>query len=180
MNFSEDGKWLALASDTETIHIWRLDKLTKNNEKVLSGESPEGSTSLANSNGDSHTNNGNSGSSLPKNGKEYLSSWLSWGASAANDLAKQVLPTSMGNALSAERAFITAQLPASGLKSRIAIINNGLSSVRILACTKEGYLLTYDANIDEGGEANLIKQHCLTNEGNGENDMVDEENDGEF
>ena len=120
MNFSEDGKWLALASDTETLHIWRLDKLfaTANkdsNPSGLTGDSPDGSIS---SNHGQVIHNGGA-SSIVQNpslntGKEYLSSWLTWGKNQANDLAKQVLPTSVGNALSAERAFITAQLPASG------------------------------------------------------------------
>ena len=45
MNFSADGKWLALTSDTETIHIWRLDKLQSDNKsKSFDSSSPETSS----------------------------------------------------------------------------------------------------------------------------------------
>ena len=105
-----------------------------------------------------------------------LSGWVNWGVNTAVGYAKEVLPAAVGNSLSAERAFITAQLPANGLKSQIAVMQNGSSdynSLRILACTREGYLLVYDANSEEGGEANLIKQHRLVE--NGEDDDSDDE-----
>lgn len=174
MNFSNDGKWLALASDTETVHIWRLDRLSGSKAGAagsggLDNGSPDASASLHATTVEQITS-GISGTSL--------SSLVSWGMNTATHYAQQVLPTSVGNSLSAERAFITAQLPASGLKSHVAIMQNGAdeyNSVRILACTREGYLLVYDANSEEGGEANLIKQHRLVPNEDGEDD---DETDG--
>jgi len=157
MSFSNCGRWLALASETETLHVWRLDRLSMSadGEGVLPGDvSPE----------TSHTSNKDN---------TTASTWTSWAMNTATKYATQYLPTSMGNALTAERAFITAQLPAAGLKSHVAVIpsNADHNLLNILACTREGYLLVYEVNVDQGGEANLVKQHCLLNTESKDDDM---------
>ena len=67
MSFSNCGRWLALASETETLHVWRLDKLSMSadGEGVLPGDvSPETSHS---SNKDNTT----------------ASTWTSWAMNTA-------------------------------------------------------------------------------------------------
>jgi autophagy-related protein 18 len=176
MNFSADGKWLALTSDTETIHIWRLDKLQSDNKsKSFDNSSPETSaTQQVNATSVQNLTNTLTQTSL--------SGWMNWGVNTAVGYAKDVLPAALGNSLSAERAFITAQLPANGLKSQIAVMQNGstdYNSLRILACTKEGYLLVYDANSEDGGEANLIKQHRLVENEDDDDSEGDVTGDGD-
>lgn len=168
LNFSEDGKWLALISDTETVHIWRVDQLLDPVTPRHSISDYGGGEKSLNLTATSNSNWSLSGASDTSSTKSWFStsSWTEMG----KDLAKQVLPTSISCSVSAERAQITATLPSSGFRAKVAIFNDpSLDYLQILVSMPNGGLLVYEANC-EGGEARYIRRLNLYEEENSEDD----------
>lgn len=169
LNFSDDGKWLALISDTETVHIWKIEQLLDPiTPRHSIGYNPQEEL-ITNSNTKISMKNDDTTSSLISNGSWFsASSWSDYG----KDLAKSVLPDSIGSAVSAGRANITATLPSSGYRSKVAIFSEeGMDYVQILVTMIDGSLLIYEADI-AGGEAMYVRRHLLIGVSDEENENV--------
>lgn len=178
LNFSEDGKWLALISDTETVHIWKigqlLDPVTPRHSLGSEGNEQahmHSQNSMRSDNLSIHHHPSDHQKNLSSSSSSWFSasSWTDYG----KDLAKQVLPESIGHSVSAGRANITAILPNSGYRSKVAIFSEpGLDYLQILVSMMDGSLLVYEADV-VGGEARYVRRHNLV-----ETEEVEDQLDG--
>ena len=180
--FDGQGKYLALISDTETVHVWYIENFiieySKNNSLMGSIKLSNSTTKLQQRKNSmkyvSNTNLANIKKSYPKNGSTSSaatsisnttnSSWLSWtstyASNYANDLAKSMLPTNISSSVTAERSFITAQLPSSGKNSKIAIQKDEYEKFLRIFVLMEDCLLVYEAELN-GGEARVLQRRWL-------------------
>jgi len=134
LSFSPCGHFLACSSNTETIHIFRLDDRPKDKETE--------NNAVAQSQSSSDTWMG------------YLGNVVS---SVPNYLPSQVTDT-----LLQERAFATVHHNLSGKKNicALAMIKKML---RLLLASEDGYLYVYSLDVNEGGDCSLIRQFHLSN-----------------
>lgn len=129
--FSKDNLFLASTSNTETIHVFKLDS----SAHPANGGSEEKRSSVASTDGA---------------GK----GWMDFAVSTATSY----LPAQMTEVFAQERSFATARLPCPGTKSVCAILNmKGIP--RLLVASQDGYLYLYNLERGEGGECSLLKQH---------------------
>jgi len=134
LSFSPCGHFLACSSNTETIHIFRLDDRPKDKDS----ETP----AVSQTQGSSDTWMG------------YLGNVVS---SVPNYLPAQVTDT-----LLQERAFATVHHNLFGKKNicALAMIKKML---RLLLASEDGYLYVYSLDVNEGGDCSLIRQFHLSN-----------------
>jgi len=156
LSFSPCGLFLACSSNTETVHIFKLEETTPReasgnmNDTGGSGNSPPGVLGSPSS-GDQ--NIGAGGSASDGSWMGYLSNVVS--ASAT------YLPSQVTDTLLQGRAFATVHHNLYGLRNicALALIKKTL---RLLLTSDDGYLYIYGLDVHEGGDCHLIRQFLLT------------------
>ncbi|CAB3373339.1 Hypothetical predicted protein [Cloeon dipterum] len=129
--FSPDAMFLCCSSNTETVHVFRLDQ----------PDSP-----------------GQSQQNLPQPA-ETGAGWMEYLSMAVSKSAN-LLPARMTDVFSQGRAFATAHLPFQGVRSVCCVVSIQ-KVPRLLVASADGYLYVYEINTAEGGDCVLLRQHKL-------------------
>jgi len=140
LSFSPCGHFLACSSNTETIHIFRLDDKPKDGRKT-------------------ETETGSGGA---QSGQSSVSdSWMGYIGNVVSSVPSY-LPSQVTDTLLQERAFATVHHNLSGKKNicALAMIKKML---RLLLASEDGYLYVYSLDVTEGGDCALIRQFHLSN-----------------
>ncbi|XP_023328366.1 WD repeat domain phosphoinositide-interacting protein 2 [Eurytemora carolleeae] len=133
--FSQDSQFLALASNTETIHIFRVEEGHQQQE-----ENHQKQTNIH------PTEDG---------------SWMGY-LSKAVSVSASYLPTQVTDTLNQFRAFATVTVPSAGVPNIVSIATLS-RQIRLLMASMDGYFYVYNIPV-EGGECTMIKQHKLDTE----------------
>ncbi|CAG9785893.1 unnamed protein product [Diatraea saccharalis] len=140
--FSACGAFLAATSNTETVHVFRLqDGAGGAGDEAGAGEGEEAAGA-------------GGGAGAAEGG-----GWMGWLASAVSAGAGY-LPAQVADVLAQGRAFAAARLPATGHRAVAAITNVGRAA-RLLVATSAGVLYVYALDAAEGGECALLRQHAF-------------------
>ncbi|XP_014244254.1 WD repeat domain phosphoinositide-interacting protein 2 isoform X2 [Cimex lectularius] len=129
--FSPDSSFLAAASNTETVHVFKLDNPKDVDKMPVSSGS----------------------------GDDSYQGWMGY-LSMAVSASANYLPTQVTGVFSQGRAFAAAHLPHHGYKNvcALTVIQKVL---RLLVASTDGSLYIYNLDVVDGGDCNLIKQHKL-------------------
>lgn len=147
LTFSTCKNYLCCSSNTETVHIFKLEKSTGANERT--GAISGGTSSAISSN---HNTAGNRSSD---------DSWMGYFKNSVASYLPYALPTQVTDVFTQGRAFASAMLPISGIKHACAITTIQ-KSIRLLVASQNGYMYVYSIPLD-GGECSLLKKHDLKN-----------------
>lgn len=162
LSFSLPSNMLAVTSDSDTVHIFRLG----------SDSDPHPNRS---------TGGGGAGSSSGASGPNSTPS------SSSTGIMNAILPERMGEALDSVRDFAHLKLPKSNLPSICAISrysrgqSDTMSSLislfdcayavstlsQIMVATGDGRFLVYQMDLEKGGECQLLRSHSLNLSGEG-------------
>jgi len=134
LSFSPCGHFLACSSNTETIHIFRLDDKPKE-----ATDNPVAQSQASSSATDS---------------------WMGYLGNVVSSVPSY-LPSQVTDTLLQERAFATVHHNLSGKKNicALAMIKKML---RLLMASEDGYLYVYSLDVNEGGDCALIRQFHLS------------------
>ncbi|XP_028160728.1 WD repeat domain phosphoinositide-interacting protein 2 isoform X2 [Ostrinia furnacalis] len=127
--FSACGLYLAATSNTETVHVFRL-------QEGAAGDDAGAEEAAA---------------------PDAAATWMGW-ISQAVTAGKTYLPAQVADVLAQGRAFAAARLPATGHRA-VAAITNVARAPRLLVATAAGVLYVYALDAAEGGECALLRQH---------------------
>jgi len=136
LSFSQDSLYLALSSNTETIHIFRVEEGMLNQSEQ---QPPARQTS---------TSGGEDG-------------WMGY-LSKAVTASASYLPAQVTDTLNQFRAFATVTVPSAGTPN-IVNITTLSKQTRLLMASADGYFYVYNIPV-EGGECTMLKQHKLDTE----------------
>jgi len=138
LSFSPCGHFLACSSNTETIHIFRLDDKPKD-RKDSENQTTGGAQSQTSA----------------------TDSWMGYIGNVVSSVPSY-LPSQVTDTLLQERAFATVHHNLSGKKNicALAMIKKML---RLLLASEDGYLYVYSLDVNEGGDCALIRQFHLSN-----------------
>ncbi|XP_031623597.1 WD repeat domain phosphoinositide-interacting protein 2 isoform X2 [Contarinia nasturtii] len=148
LNFSGCSNYLCVSSNTETVHVFKIDlKLVEEVERQNcinnNDESSDGSSSVdTTSSGDSVELNSNS------NNRWSMGFFTKY------------LPSPVSDVLTQDRAFSSVQLNQAGLRYQCAIAKLEKES-KLLAACEDGFLYVYDFDANKGGDCKLIRAHDL-------------------
>ncbi|SPO24043.1 related to ATG18 - Phosphatidylinositol 3,5-bisphosphate-binding protein [Ustilago trichophora] len=182
LNFNAVSTLLAVSSDTETVHIFKLSSNPK------SQTSPSLASFDANSDTSSppgSTNNGvgggrvggyeafmGGGGGAGKGRKSASSSTSSSGGGISGTLRRRsmalgrgitgsvggYLPNSLTEMWEPSRDFAFLKLPTQGVSSVVAL---SATTPHVMVVTSEGYFYSYNIDLEHGGECVLMKQYSL-------------------
>ncbi|KAJ6656498.1 hypothetical protein lerEdw1_003787 [Lerista edwardsae] len=146
--FSMDSQFLCASSNTETVHIFKLEHLTDrwalSDWCFVAPSRPEEPPSWSG-----------------YMGKMFMA-------------ATNYLPSQVSGMMSQDRAFATVRLNFSGQRN-ICVLSTIQKLPRLLVTTSDGHLYLYNLDPQDGGECVLIKKHSLLDlektEENKENDL---------
>jgi autophagy-related protein 18 len=136
LSFSQDSQYLALSSNTETVHIFKIEE-----GQAQQVEQARQQPSLMNA--------GAGGSD---------DSWGSYFSKAVS-VSASYLPTQVTDTLNQFRAYATLTVPSPGTPNIVAITNLS-KQTRLLLASADGYFYVYNIP-GEGGECTMLKQHQL-------------------
>ncbi|RVE44148.1 hypothetical protein evm_011195 [Chilo suppressalis] len=140
--FSACGALLAATSNTETVHVFRLQDGAAEEGGAAAGGALTGQGADA---------EGDAGEAGDAGG------WMGWLAQAVSAGAGY-LPAQVADVLAQGRAFAAARLPTTGHRA-VAAITNMQRAPRLLVATSAGVLYVYGLDAAEGGECPLLRQH---------------------
>ncbi|BET02736.1 WD repeat domain phosphoinositide-interacting protein [Nesidiocoris tenuis] len=129
--FSPDAAFLAAASNTETVHVFKLDNPKDAPAATASGSSDEGASS----------------------------GWMGY-LSKAVCVGANYLPTQVTGVFNQGRAFASAHLPHHGYRN-VCALTQVQKVLRLLVASSDGTFYIYNLDVVDGGDCNLIKQHKL-------------------
>lgn len=144
LSFSQDSQYLALSSNTETVHIFKIEE-----GQAQQVEQARQQPSLMNVGANSGGGAGGAGSD---------DSWMGYLSKAASVTASY-LPTQVTDTLNQFRAYATLTVPSPGTPNIVAITNLS-KQTRLLLASADGYFYVYNIP-GEGGECTMLKQHQL-------------------
>lgn len=154
LNFSGCSNFLCVSSNTETVHVFKVDlKLVEEIERQNcinnNDESSDGSSSSVDtmSSGDSVELKSDGSNS------SYTNRW-------SMGFITKYLPSPVSDVLTQDRAFSSVQLNQAGLRYQCAIAKLE-KELKILAACEDGFLYVYDFDVNKGGDCKLIRAHDL-------------------
>jgi len=133
--FSQDSDYLALSSNTETIHIFRLDQQQTEMPAVEQRQQQQQQ----------------SPASAQDDG-----SWMGYFSKAVTASASY-LPAQVTDTLNQSRAFATVTVPSAGLPNIVTIASLSRQT-RLMLASADGYFYIYNIP-DQGGDCVMVKQH---------------------
>lgn len=156
--FSACGAFLAATSNTETVHVFRLQDAPATPAAPLAPAGPgaEGEGGAAGAGGAEGAGEAAGGAEGAAGG------WMGW-LSAAVSAGAGYLPAQVAEVLAQGRAFASARLPVAGVRAVAALTNitTGSRAPRLLVATEQGLLYVYALDAAAGGECVLLRQHRL-------------------
>lgn len=152
LNFSGCSNFLCVSSNTETVHVFKIDlKLVEEVERQNcinnNDESSDGSSSSVDtmSSGDSVEMKSDCSSSSNRWSMGFITKYL---------------PSPVSDVLTQDRAFSSVQLNQAGLRYQCAIAKLEKES-KLLAACEDGFLYVYDFDATKGRDCKLIRAHDL-------------------
>lgn len=150
LNFSGCSNYLCVSSNTETVHVFKIDlKLVEEVERQNcinnNDESSDGSSSVDTT---------SSGDSVELKSDYSTSNRWSMG------FFTKYLPSPVSDVFTQDRAFSSVQLNQAGLRYQCAIAKLEKES-KLLAACEDGFLYVYDFDANKGGDCKLIRAHDL-------------------
>jgi autophagy-related protein 18 len=133
LSFSPCGHFLACSSNTETIHIFRLDDKPKERSNEAESKTPPSGQSS--------------------------DSWMGYLGNVVSASANY-LPSQVTDTLLQERAFATVHHNLYG-KRNICALAMIKKVLRLLLTSEDGYLYVYSLDVNDGGDCALIRQFHL-------------------
>ncbi|EST09237.1 WD40 repeat [Kalmanozyma brasiliensis GHG001] len=166
LNFNAVSTLLAVSSDTETVHIFKLSSGSKGNgmhspsvssfDAGSDTSSPPGSTNGSRTGGyeafmgNRKPSSGGIGGTLRRR-----SAALGRGISGS---VGGYLPNSLTEMWEPSRDFAFLKLPSQGVSSVVAL---SATTPHVMVVTSEGYFYSYNIDLEHGGECVLMKQYSL-------------------
>ncbi|RKP40075.1 WD40-repeat-containing domain protein [Dimargaris cristalligena] len=148
ISFNATSTLLCVSSDTETVHIFRLDN-GSGSEPPLSPRSLGRPHSI----GRSHS---------AATGVFRRSSLQAFMSSRLVGSVGSYLPEALTEIWEPSRDFAFLKLPATGIQSLVAL---SASTPQVTVITAEGYFYQYSIDLEQGGECVLLKQYSLLDVG---------------
>lgn len=162
LNFSICASYVVASSNTETVHIFRIDpKSIEQAERRNCIDNGSATTPSANNNtGSSNNNDGDSENGSDSEKAEDTSNG-GWGMSFITKAVTAYFPTNVvADVFSQDRAYATVQLAEAGLRYE-CVIAKVEKETRLLLASEDGFLYMYDFDDSKGGECKLIRAHDL-------------------
>ncbi|XP_032312900.1 WD repeat domain phosphoinositide-interacting protein 1 isoform X1 [Camelus ferus] len=158
--FSMDSQFLCASSNTETVHIFKLEHLNNRLSCFCRSQTTRNKPWSR------------SGLSLSRRPEEP-STWSGY-VGKVFMAASNYLPAQVSDMMNQDRAFATGRLSFSGQRN-ICTLSTIQKLPRLLVASSDGHLYIYNLDPQDGGECVLIKTHSLlgsgTSEENKENDL---------
>lgn len=159
LNFSICASYVVASSNTETVHIFRIDpKSIEQAERRNCIDATAATTTTSPT-----TTNNNEGESDGDGEKpsEADSANSGWGMGFITKAVTAYFPTSVvTDVFSQDRAYATVQLAEAGLRYECVIAKVEKETRLLLAC-EDGFLYMYSFDDSKGGECKLIRAHDL-------------------
>ncbi|XP_058447859.1 WD repeat domain phosphoinositide-interacting protein 2-like isoform X2 [Malaya genurostris] len=151
LNFSICASYVVASSNTETVHIFRIDP--------KSIEQAERRNCI--DNGATSNNNDGASDGDADGDKSDDSANAGWGMSFLTKAVTAYFPTNVvTDVFSQDRAYATVQLAEAGLRYE-CVIAKVEKETRLLLASEDGFLYIYDFDDSKGGECKLIRAHDL-------------------
>ncbi|XP_055542063.1 WD repeat domain phosphoinositide-interacting protein 2-like isoform X1 [Wyeomyia smithii] len=151
LNFSICASYVVASSNTETVHIFRIDP--------KSIEQAERRNCIDSGSATSNNNEGETDKSDSDKSDDAANG--SWGMSFITKAVTAYFPTNVvTDVFSQDRAYATVQLAEAGLRYECVIAKVEKETRLLLAC-EDGFLYMYDFDDSKGGECKLIRAHDL-------------------
>lgn len=131
--FNAESTLLCAASNTETVHIFKLDE---------------------------NSASGGAAASTPTGSYQEESSWMNMVAKTLISGGSSLLPSAMSDVFQQGRSFATAKLSFSGIPSVVALTTVE-RQCRLLVASTNGFLYVFNVNMEHGGECSFWRQHNL-------------------
>lgn len=153
LNFSICASYVVASSNTETVHIFRIDP------KAI--EQAERRNCIDTGAGTSNNNDGESESGAGDGEKHDDAANGGWGMGFLTKAVTAYFPTNVvTDVFSQDRAYATVQLAEAGLRYECVITKVEKETRLLLAC-EDGFLYIYNFDESKGGECKLIRAHDL-------------------
>ncbi|XP_026276029.1 WD repeat domain phosphoinositide-interacting protein 2 isoform X4 [Frankliniella occidentalis] len=140
--FSHDATFLCCSSNTETVHVFKLEEPKEPREQVSSVGSKT------------------QGHGMPKQAVEdSQGGWMGYFSKAVSASANY-LPTQVTDVFNQGRAFASVRLPFQNRRN-VCAITMIQKQMRLLVASQDGFLYVYSLDMNEGGECTPLKQYRL-------------------
>ncbi|XP_035916104.1 WD repeat domain phosphoinositide-interacting protein 2-like isoform X4 [Anopheles stephensi] len=155
LNFSTCASFVVVSSNTETVHIFRIDpKAIEQAERRQSIAVDAAAANNASSSSDDDESNAGSDPAAAAAGG-------GWGMGFLAKAVTSYLPTNVvTDVFTQDRAYATIQLAEAGLRYECVMAKLEKETRLLLAC-EDGFLYIYSFEDSKGGECKLIRAHDL-------------------
>lgn len=158
LNFSSCAQYLSVSSNTETVHVFRIDPLAvETAERQVCVETPRPEEPESDAKGD-ETVDGQDGTlpdAVPRDESRWTMGYITKAMTS-------YFPTQVSDVLNQDRAFASVQLSQAGLRHECVITKLEKETRLIVAC-EDGFLYMYSFDDVRGGECKLLRVHDLRN-----------------
>jgi autophagy-related protein 18 len=164
ISFNMKSSLMAVSSDTETVHIFKLsrglDKDNNNNNGIRAGERDweNGEDRYNTTSSSSDQTNYDAIIEQKRNNTLRKKSFTSITKGLAGGVSNFLLPSQVTNLFDPQRDFAFLKLPVHGVKSIVGISS---TSPQIMVVTSEGLFYNYQIDLEKGGECILQKSYSL-------------------
>lgn len=162
LSFSPCGLYLACSSNTETVHVFKMDESPKDTGNDSNNSSPPGNSGMGGGGGMVGAGGigTGGGGSAGGGGGSSDGSWMGYFSNVVS-VSANYLPSQVTDTLLQGRAFATVHHNLYGFKNicALALIKKTL---RLLLTSDNGYLYIYSLDTNEGGDCHMIRQFHLT------------------
>ncbi|KTG06181.1 hypothetical protein cypCar_00039426, partial [Cyprinus carpio] len=145
LSFSADTQFLCASSNTETVHIFRLEHHSPRCDRMCINKSSRKQAGVADV--CSRANSQESPSWSAYMGKMFSA-------------ASTYLPSQVSDMMHQDRAFATVRLSVAGMRN-IAALSMIQKVLCLLVASLDGHLYIYNIDPQEGGDCPLVKKHRL-------------------
>lgn len=153
LSFSNCANYICASSNTETVHIFRVDAKaveTVERQNCISGEPEDATDKSCNSTSNSELDAGNGSG---KDGSRWTMGYITKAMTS-------YFPSNVSDVLSQDRAFASAQLSQSGMRHE-CVITKIEKETRLIAACEDGFIYIYSFDDAKGGECKLLRAHDL-------------------
>lgn len=171
LNFSSCSNYLCVSSNTETVHIFKIDSKAVEEAERQNCVNNNGGVATNNS-----TNSSNNSSSTESSGdsvdmKASTSPGSRWTMGYFTKAVTSYLPSPVSDVLTQDRAFASVQLTQAGLRHQ-CVVTKMEKETKVLAACEDGFLYIYSFDTARGGECKLIRAHDLRSPLDGVTGMI--------
>lgn len=159
LNFSSCSNYLCVSSNTETVHIFKIDA------KAVEEAERQNCVNNNNNNQANNSNNSSNSSSTESSGdsadiKAGTSPGSRWSMGYFTKAVTSYLPSPVSDVLTQDRAFASVLLNQAGLRHQ-CVVTKLEKETKVLAAGEDGFLYIYNFDTAKGGECKLVRAHDL-------------------